>query len=288
MTDEEPLLSLNWVDRRTVSRIALRVAEDTAARAPTRLELSWPGGKRTVTLNGNGGAHFAPFTTRETEGPGQRHRTGQQPRVRLLSQCGAGRYHRAAPRRRAVPARGHPHRRDHVPVRVRPDCGGQRRDPAHLGENQLRVARVRGTRRGNTVRFHRARPRGRDQRRRRARLGALRASLPGPRWDARTAAPPRPSPAATRPTRYDERCGRPTRRDVLVLRENVNPGWSATQGGRSLRPQTVDGWQQGWWTTVVGRADHHPLRARPALPRGSVRRSRPARAVRGSHRGAPA
>ncbi|GLH97743.1 coagulation factor 5/8 type [Phytohabitans aurantiacus] len=33
---------------------------------------------------------------------------------------------------------------------------------------------------------------------------------------------------------------------VLVLRENANPGWIATAAGETLRPITIDGWQQGW------------------------------------------
>jgi arabinofuranan 3-O-arabinosyltransferase len=33
---------------------------------------------------------------------------------------------------------------------------------------------------------------------------------------------------------------------VLTLRENQNPGWQATLGGRTLRPLVLDGWQQGW------------------------------------------
>jgi arabinofuranan 3-O-arabinosyltransferase len=33
---------------------------------------------------------------------------------------------------------------------------------------------------------------------------------------------------------------------VLAERENANPGWRATQGGRSLSAVVVDGWQQGW------------------------------------------
>ncbi|NUT33371.1 MAG: DUF3367 domain-containing protein, partial [Hamadaea sp.] len=34
---------------------------------------------------------------------------------------------------------------------------------------------------------------------------------------------------------------------VLVVRENVNPGWTATLAGATLRPITLDGWQQGWF-----------------------------------------
>lgn len=33
---------------------------------------------------------------------------------------------------------------------------------------------------------------------------------------------------------------------VLVVRENTNPGWQATLGGRALEPIVLDGWQQGW------------------------------------------
>ena len=34
---------------------------------------------------------------------------------------------------------------------------------------------------------------------------------------------------------------------ALGLRQNVNPGWEATQSGHRLQQTTVDGWQQGWW-----------------------------------------
>jgi arabinofuranan 3-O-arabinosyltransferase len=33
---------------------------------------------------------------------------------------------------------------------------------------------------------------------------------------------------------------------VLVVKENVNVGWQATVDGVTLKPITVDGWQQGW------------------------------------------
>ncbi|GLW29432.1 alpha-(1-_3)-arabinofuranosyltransferase domain-containing protein [Actinoplanes regularis] len=33
---------------------------------------------------------------------------------------------------------------------------------------------------------------------------------------------------------------------ILVVRENANAGWQARVGEQSLRPVTVDGWQQGW------------------------------------------
>lgn len=62
--------------------------------------------------------------------------------------------------------------------------------------------------------------------------------------------------------------------EVLVLHQNVNPGWHAEQDGERLAPVTVDGWQQGW---LLGdgagavRADFAPDRAyRVGLVAGSV------------------
>ena len=51
---------------------------------------------------------------------------------------------------------------------------------------------------------------------------------------------------------------------VLVTRENANPGWEATQGGRPLASVVVDGWQQGW--LVDGGPE--PVRATFAPDRG--------------------
>jgi arabinofuranan 3-O-arabinosyltransferase len=33
---------------------------------------------------------------------------------------------------------------------------------------------------------------------------------------------------------------------LLVVRENANAGWRASLHGRTLRPVTIDGWEQGW------------------------------------------
>jgi arabinofuranan 3-O-arabinosyltransferase len=37
-----------------------------------------------------------------------------------------------------------------------------------------------------------------------------------------------------------------TQPSLLLVRENRNPGWSASLGGRVLEPVVVDGWQQAW------------------------------------------
>jgi arabinofuranan 3-O-arabinosyltransferase len=50
--------------------------------------------------------------------------------------------------------------------------------------------------------------------------------------------------ASATPVRRVVRVG--DRAGVLSLRENFNPGWSATRDGRVLPPVVVDGWQQGF------------------------------------------
>ncbi|WP_436653310.1 alpha-(1-_3)-arabinofuranosyltransferase domain-containing protein [Actinoplanes sp. URMC 104] len=62
---------------------------------------------------------------------------------------------------------------------------------------------------------------------------------------------------------------------VLAMRENTNPGWEATLGGRTLQPLIVDGWQQGW-IVPPGPAGEVTLRFAPdrtyglALAAGAV------------------
>ena len=52
---------------------------------------------------------------------------------------------------------------------------------------------------------------------------------------------------------------------VIVVRENHNPGWQATVGGRALVPITLDGWQQGW-ILPAGLAGAVTLRFTPDRP----------------------
>ncbi|GAB2600011.1 alpha-(1-_3)-arabinofuranosyltransferase [Paractinoplanes abujensis] len=49
---------------------------------------------------------------------------------------------------------------------------------------------------------------------------------------------------------------------VLAMRENTNPGWTATLGGEALQPLIVDGWQQGW-IVPAGPAGDVTLRFAP-------------------------
>lgn len=69
-------------------------------------------------------------------------------------------------------------------------------------------------------------------------------------------APPGPAPVAAAPQPAPTPTWGPAHRTVtvtaaaadrvLVVPESVNSGWRATLDGKSLRPLTISGWQQGW------------------------------------------
>lgn len=63
LSDVRPTLDLRWLRPQTIDSIDVRVDPDTAARAPQSLELRWPGGRRTVELDDDGTATFAPVRT---------------------------------------------------------------------------------------------------------------------------------------------------------------------------------------------------------------------------------
>jgi arabinofuranan 3-O-arabinosyltransferase len=70
---------------------------------------------------------------------------------------------------------------------------------------------------------------------------------------------------------------------VLALRENANPGWVATAGGRTLTPFVVDGWQQGWLVPagLAGGGARCPGRRVRAGPRCRCRAARRGRGGQG-------
>ncbi len=253
MDDEEPVLSLNWVGRRTVSRIAVTVADDTAARTPTRLELTWPGGKREVTLDRTGVGSFVPFVASEMKirvvdteeasslgfdsspSPvpvgitelrvaGVPYLPVAVPTAETTFPCGSG---------PTVVVNGQS-RLTSVRTSFEALASGERVDATLCGSTDLDLdAGI------NDIDVL-----GSD-------LFVPRSLVMGDRAVTGSSSPV----AASDPTDPVRRTLRPTEPgDLLVLRENTNPGWGATQDGRALRPQVVDGWQQGWWTTSSGGA----------------------------------
>ena len=59
--DLRPSLTLSWLGVHRVRGIRLLTDANSAARQPTRVSLTWPGGRRVVTLDAQGRARFRPF-----------------------------------------------------------------------------------------------------------------------------------------------------------------------------------------------------------------------------------
>ena len=285
-TDDEPLLSLSWVDPPDGEqdrphrggrhrRQGAHAARPELAGRPANGHPRQHRGRPVSGLHGPG-----------DDDPRARHRAGQQLGIRLLPECCAGGHHRAALDWRAVPPCGGPHRCHHVAVRRRSHPGGQRGGTDHVGADELRGARAGRARGSVPVRVERREPGRRRQRGRPAGLGPLRASLARARWGGgaglghrgREQRRDRPGTPHARADRPGGPSGRAREREPGVER---NSGRSAaeTAGRRRLAAGLVD--------HLVGWGGHDPLRPRSALPRGRFRRTGPARAVRGPDLAAP-
>ena len=62
-TDARPQLSLNWIGTRAIRGLRVRVERGAPVRRPMVLQLTWPGGTKTVALGKDGRASFAPIRT---------------------------------------------------------------------------------------------------------------------------------------------------------------------------------------------------------------------------------
>ena len=243
--DARPSLALNWIDKRTITRLQVATDADTAAREPRRVTLTWPGGSRAVNLDRDGAARFpairttqltvrvdaaerasslgfdsarssVPIGITELRLDGLPYLPIAVPSDPLRFPCGAGPSLVVddAPVRTAVEA-SLADLYDGDTARAIP-CGD---DHVSLGSGtNLVEARASGLFRPAAVVLTDDQP-----------LAAAPRTLVATRKDAvhRT---------------LDPRAGG----GVVVLRENTNRGWVAQQAGRTLDPVVVDGWQQGW------------------------------------------
>jgi arabinofuranan 3-O-arabinosyltransferase len=248
LSDDHPVLSVNWVDRRRVSGLQLNVSDDVAARAPTELELSWPGGRREVRLGRDGQVRFPAIWTREltlrvaetedvrslgfdgTSSPvpvgitelrviGVPYLPVAVPTTQLRLPCGSG---------PTLSVNGTPVTTTVEVILAELETG--RRVPAvpcGSGAVSLRS----GTNNIDVVGSELFVPR------------SLVLSGGGTRSTETQATSVRSEDAVTRSVVPSSPVG------VLVLRENVNDGWSAVQGEAPLGRVVVDGWQQGWRVT---------------------------------------
>jgi arabinofuranan 3-O-arabinosyltransferase len=255
LDDLRPALDVRWLGREAVTGLRFAVADNAAARRPSEVTLSWPGGRREVELDRKGRATFPRIRTDQLRiqitdgepvsslgfdaqksdvayGVGELRLTGVPYLPVGLSldpvayPCGSGpevdvngRSYRSA--LRGAPAdlaAGRP--ADARLCRESPRPAGDRGQRLELreGENRIEV---------------------RD-----AAAFAIEAMvLRNPSSTAvATAAHPAPetSGAATRTIVPDPGAV------VVALRENANRGWRATQDGQELAPVVLDGWQQGW------------------------------------------
>ncbi|MFT4263769.1 MAG: alpha-(1-_3)-arabinofuranosyltransferase family protein, partial [Nocardioides sp.] len=255
--DTEPSVEVHWVGTRTITGITASVADAAPARQPTTIEVTWPGGSQRATLDADGHADLdQPVETDQL----RITVTGSRTSAWVDDQGGWN----------ALPVGISRLRLDGLyrrPLGLSAEtrdwgCGsgpditvGGRTAPSRLiaspadlyamkevtavpcadidltsGENDVTVSATDAVTPVGLV---------------------LRA---GPSSPAGTTSRPsiasetlRAGGAVTRTIEADPRT------PVIDQRENVNAGWTATQGGRALRPVTLDGWRQGWIADGSGR-----------------------------------
>ncbi|GAB2447350.1 alpha-(1-_3)-arabinofuranosyltransferase family protein [Nocardioides hungaricus] len=272
LADLNPQLELRWVDTRTVRGLELRLLPEADARLPNRLVLTWPGGRRTVSVDSGGGVRFPPIRTdRLTIGVQE-----ADPAVDLdFDQV-------ASP----VPIGVSELRVVGVPYLPRPVTDGVVRTRCGAGPDLTIAGRafrtsVRATARelydGATVTARVCGAGGAELPAGQSTISAVASDLFAPAslvlsdgrtWSAATA--PAGLDAASP---VDLRVRPATSGGLLTVPQNVNPGWVARQDGEELAPVVVDGWQQGWQLGSGGevRAEFEPDRGyRAGLLGGAV------------------
>jgi arabinofuranan 3-O-arabinosyltransferase len=250
-SDRGPVLGLNWVDPQRVGGLRISLDDDTAAAAPTRLSLRWPGGTRTVTLDDTGAVDFAPIVTREltlrvldterVSGLGFDSTPSSVPvGITELSVTGVPYLPVAVPTAPALRACGSGP--DVVVNGVRHQTVVSASFRAMADGLQV-AAKLCGSP-GITL----------DAGTNDVTLEASDLVVPrsivledegvaGSATAVRTSDPRDPVRRTARPSAPG---------GLLVFHENANPGWTATQRGTPLAPVVVDGWQQAWRTTSRG------------------------------------
>lgn len=245
LADIDAVLRMNWLRRQTITGLTLSVAPDTAARVPTELTLTWPGGRREVELDDDGEVTFpamrvdqltievreaepassldfgsnasqVPVGITELEVRGLSYLPLVLPREQQTYECGQGPSLDLGERVVATEVIASPlDLFEGGPLEARLCGAGQVALPA--GTTELAVSATETFTPVDLVLSD-----------------GVRADA-----DVTPVVSSRPDPAHLdlRPTGGTE---------LLTVRENTNPGWVATSDGEELVPVVVDGWQQGW------------------------------------------
>ncbi|MGY1727363.1 alpha-(1-_3)-arabinofuranosyltransferase family protein [Geodermatophilus sp. SYSU D01062] len=245
--DDAPALTLTWPAPRTVDSLRVVTTPGLAASFPTAVTLVTGGLPRTIALDDDGTARFAPVTTDRLEVRFALPLELQtfDPVTRFVTPLGVG----VSELEAGGPA---------PPL----DAGAEVTVPCGDGP----VVIVDGERRGTTARTTVGALRALDELDLELcddpgvalaagghRLVATGTDVLAVRSATLTAADPGPAPGreAADVTRWDaeHRAVRVAARDeptLLVVPENTNPGWRATLDGEVLDTVAVDGWQQGY------------------------------------------
>ena len=250
--DLRPSLQLRWLGERSVSGLAVSVDADAAARRPERVILVWPGGRRVVSLDEDGRASFPSIRTDQL--------TLRVDTAEDAVSLGYDRTSASVPvgisELRLVGVPYLPISLPSTPVRHPCGSGPEVRIGRQVLESSVtaRPGQLLGTEpldaelcRTDSLALVSGEN---DIRVRNAPAFAVASMMLTSTNDPSTG----PVASTDAVTGAVVQADSPVRRTVLprpeaqvvTTYENVNPGWTASRGGESLRPVVVDGWQQGF------------------------------------------
>ena len=249
--DLRPTLELTWDEPRTVDSLRVVTAPGLAAAVPTAVSLDAGGLPRTVRLADDGTARFAPVVTdrlsvtfllpgeAESVDPFTRweQRLGvgvselevggpnpvADPDTEVFFECGEGPEVRVDGTVMLTAARTTVGRLESQRPLALEFCDTAPTIRLPAGEHRF-LARSSATLSIDSGTLQRVGSPGDTDR-------GVRTAAETPRWDAEH-----------RTVRVEPR-GEDT---LLVIPENINPGWTARMDGKVLAPVAVDGWQQGY------------------------------------------
>lgn len=253
LSDLNPTLEVHWIGKHRITGLSISTSPDTAVRQPRTLALSWPGGRRTVTLDHRGTVKFPAIRTSQLSirirsakpatdldfesrqspvpvGVQELRLRGQSGSPLTLSTqvlsypCGTGPVVRMNGQRFATKIKASP-----------ADLFSGKSLPAQLCERGQK-SEVRGVdlvAGKNTVAVSRYWTLQLES------LVLRKASAPAPFAGSHetTAASKGPARIGLHPLPGDELVG---------LGQNENEGWQAAQDGRRLPTVTLNGWEQAW------------------------------------------
>jgi arabinofuranan 3-O-arabinosyltransferase len=261
--DDDPALTVSWVEPQRVDRLRLVLDRQAAATPAEEVTVTYDGGEQTAEVDEHGFVRLDPLRTRSMEialSPGEPARgLGSDGRLseygvgvselRIPEATGLPMIMPATPERRpcgsgpdllvdgvTLPTRVNASRRDLIlgdPVEATL-CGAGRSVALVPGENRLTFGSDRG-------------------------FTGVTVLLGEPAELAEAAAPSPAAPTAERLERDQvtpavsdlkgEGLGRP---GAAALGDNWNAGWAARDQGEPVDPLVVDGWRQGWQLPVQG------------------------------------